>query len=50
MEFAWKLNIIVRKNWKYQATFYISIMNNIVYIEGGNRMFDIILRYLYGFA
>lgn len=25
-------------------------MNNIVYIEGGNRMFDIILRYLYGFA
>ena len=24
--------------------------DNIVYIEGRNRMFDIILRYLYGFA
>lgn len=51
MEFAWKLNITARKNWRYQAIFYISIMNdNVVYIEGRNRMFDIILRYLYGFA
>ena len=24
--------------------------DNVVYIEGRNRMFDIILRYLYGFA